>query len=113
MREPFRRARALLPVARRPSPVARCPSPVQHNGGLFHAVSRRTPARCEGGYRAPMNNAMQSDPAVTGSFQRLLPKDLVQEAARAHSGRRDDMQVSWQPSLIGRFLELFAGRDRR
>ena len=56
---------------------------------------------------------MQSDPATTGSFQRLLPKDLVQEAARAHSGRRVDMQVGWQPSLIGRFLELFVGRDRR
>jgi hypothetical protein len=28
MREPFRRARALSPVARRPSPVARRPSPV-------------------------------------------------------------------------------------
>ncbi|MGE0581385.1 MAG: hypothetical protein AB7P31_04535 [Steroidobacteraceae bacterium] len=59
-----------------------------------------------------MNNATQIDPAATGSFQRLLPQDLVQEATRAHAGKRDDMQVSWQPSLIGRFLELFAGRSR-
>lgn len=80
---------------------------------MLRRVSRRTPGRFKGRYRARMNNTMQSDPAATGSFQRLLPKDLVQEAARSHSGRRDDMQVSWQPSLIGRFLELFAGRDRR
>jgi len=80
---------------------------------LLRRVSRRTPGCLPGQYRVRMNNAMQSDPAATGSFQRLLPKDLVQEAARAHSGRSDDMRVSWQPSLIGRFLELFAGRDRR
>lgn len=60
-----------------------------------------------------MNNATPTDPAATGSFQRLLPRDLVQEVSRTHADRRDDMHVTWQPSLIGRFLELFAGRDRR
>lgn len=60
-----------------------------------------------------MDNATQIDPAATGSFQRLLPPDLVQEATRAHAGKGKDMQVSWQPSLIGRFLELFAGRSSR
>jgi hypothetical protein len=60
-----------------------------------------------------MNNATPIDPAATGSFQRLLPQDLVQEVSRTHGGRPDDMQVTWQPSLIGRFLELFAGKDRR
>lgn len=59
-----------------------------------------------------MNNAMHTDPAATGSFQRLLPQDLVQEVSRTHGGKDDDMSVSWQPSLIARFLELFAGRPR-
>jgi hypothetical protein len=59
-----------------------------------------------------MNTTTPIDPAATGSFQRLLPQDLVQEVSRTHKGKRDDMQVSWQPSLIGRFLELFAGRSR-
>ncbi len=58
-----------------------------------------------------MNNAMQTDQAATGSFQRLLPQDLVQEASRMHASKRDNMQVAWQPSLIGRFLELFVRRS--
>jgi len=76
-------------------------------------VSRRTPGVAASRYGVPMNNATPLDPAATGNFQRLLPKDLVQEVSRTHADRRDDMQVTWQPSLIGRFLELFAGRDRR
>lgn len=54
---------------------------------------------------------MHTDPAATGSFQRLLPQDLVQEASRTHGGQRDNMQVTWQPSLIGRFLEMFTRRS--
>jgi len=59
-----------------------------------------------------MNNAMHTDPGATGSFQRLLPDDLVQEVSRTHGGRNDDLSVSWQPSLLARFLELFVGRSR-
>jgi len=55
---------------------------------------------------------MHTDPGATGSFQRLLPPDLVQEVSRTHGGRNDDMSVSWQPSLLARFLELFVGRPR-
>lgn len=51
-----------------------------------------------------------TDPAATGSFQRLLPADLVQEVSRTHAERHDDMQVAWQPSLVARFLELFVRR---
>lgn len=58
-----------------------------------------------------MNNAMQTDPAATGSFQRLLPQDLVQEVSRTLPDQRHNMQVAWQPSLIGRFLELFVRRS--
>jgi hypothetical protein len=59
-----------------------------------------------------MNNALHTETAATGSFQRLLPQDLVQEVARTHGGKDGDMSVSWQPSLIARFLELFVGRAR-
>lgn len=54
-----------------------------------------------------MHDAMHSDPTATGTFQRLLPADLVQEVSRTHGARNDDMNVSWQPSLLARFLELF------
>ncbi|MBV6415951.1 MAG: hypothetical protein CMLOHMNK_00477 [Steroidobacteraceae bacterium] len=60
-----------------------------------------------------MDKATNIEPGATGSFQRLLPPDLVQEAARTHAGAHKDMEVAWQPSLIGRFLELFAGRGTR
>ncbi|MGD9596880.1 MAG: hypothetical protein AB7G76_10820 [Steroidobacteraceae bacterium] len=60
-----------------------------------------------------MDNAMNPEPGATGSFQRLLPADLVQEAVRTHEGAHKNMEVTWQPSLIGRFLELFAGRNSR
>ncbi|MBV6424420.1 MAG: hypothetical protein NAOJABEB_02230 [Steroidobacteraceae bacterium] len=56
---------------------------------------------------------MNPEPGSTGSFQRLLPADLVQEAVRTHAEAHKDMEVTWQPSLIGRFLELFAGRNPR
>jgi hypothetical protein len=57
---------------------------------------------------------MQSDSSPTGTFELKLPKDLLQEAARAHGGRKDPMAVEgWQPSLIGRFMEMFAGNGKR
>lgn len=60
-----------------------------------------------------MDNATTPEPGATGSFQRLLPPDLVKEVARTHGNAPKDMEVTWQPSLIGRFLELFAGRGPR
>lgn len=74
------------------------------------SVIPRTPPAGPARYLDAMSTT-HTDPAATGSFQRLLPQDLVQEVSRTHAQPHDDLQVAWQPSLITRFLELFV-RDR-
>lgn len=57
---------------------------------------------------------MSTDTSNTGAFRLSLPADVLREAERVQSGRKDDMRVDgWKPSLIGRLIERLTGASAR
>ena len=56
---------------------------------------------------------MQSDNQSKDAFKRQLPPDLLAVLA-ARKPKAEELQVhAWQPSLFGRFVEMFAGGKQR
>jgi len=52
------------------------------------------------------------DPAMTGTFQIELPKDLVAHAKRTKAAKGSELQVEgWRGSWLSRLLEKFVGQD--
>jgi hypothetical protein len=58
---------------------------------------------------------MQAERATLADTEKFaLPPDLVAEVSRRGNGRRDDFRVeAFKPSILGRFMEMFAGKPRR
>jgi len=52
------------------------------------------------------------DPAMTGTFQIELPKDLVAHAMRSKASKGNELQVEgWRGSWLSRLLEKLVGQD--
>lgn len=57
---------------------------------------------------------MLGNRALSDTSKFRLPEDLLAELQRRGSSLKNDFRVDgWKPSLIGRFMELFAGKRRR
>jgi hypothetical protein len=58
---------------------------------------------------------MQAERATLADTEKFaLPPDLVAEVSRRSTARRDDFRVeAFKPSLLGRVMEMFAGKPRR
>lgn len=53
-----------------------------------------------------------ADNSMTGSFQLILPKDLLSEANRQLKPNKDQLKVEgWRNSWLSRFSELLVGKD--
>jgi hypothetical protein len=53
-----------------------------------------------------------ADNTVTGSYQIMLPQDLVQEAARQSKRVKEQLHVEgWRSSWASRISELFVGKE--
>jgi hypothetical protein len=53
-----------------------------------------------------------ADNSMTGTFQINLPKDLLSEAKRASTPKKDQLHVEgWRNSWLSRLSELLVGKD--
>lgn len=52
------------------------------------------------------------DPAMTGTFEIQLPKDLLAHAKHVQAGRGKELKVEgWRSSWLSRLMEKLVGQD--